>query len=290
MAGSGTLTPAAATAATHHVHEVVRRSGTSFLWGMRVLPKARREAMFAIYAFCREVDDVADGPDAPAAKLASLEEWRAEIARLYDGRPTRPTTRALAGPVAAYGLPREEFLAVIDGMEMDARAAVVAPSLEDFALYCRRVAGAVGMLSIHAFGAEEPHAREIAVALGEALQITNILRDLAEDAAEGRLYLPRELLEAHGITARDPQAVLDHPGLASASAELAARARARFQRTRELIGSCDPRPLKPCLLMMQVYERILARLEARGWHRPRIPVRVSKAEKLWIALRYGLLG
>ncbi|MDH3597052.1 MAG: squalene/phytoene synthase family protein, partial [Rhodospirillales bacterium] len=187
MAGSGTLTPAAATAATHHVHEVVRRSGTSFLWGMRVLPKARREAMFAIYAFCREVDDVADGPDAPAAKLASLEEWRAEIARLYDGRPTRPTTRALAGPVAAYGLPREEFLAVIDGMEMDARAAVVAPSLEDFALYCRRVAGAVGMLSIHAFGAEEPHAREIAVALGEALQITNILRDLAEDAAEGQV-------------------------------------------------------------------------------------------------------
>ncbi len=290
MAESGTLTPEAATAAIHHVHEVVRRSGTSFLWGMRVLPKARREAMFAIYAFCREVDDVADGTDEPEAKLASLEAWRAEIARLYEGRPTRPTTRALAGPVAAYRLPRDEFLAVIDGMEMDARAAVVAPSLEDFALYCRRVAGAVGMLSIHAFGAEEPRAREIAVALGEALQITNILRDLAEDAAEGRLYLPRELLDAHGITTRDPQAVLDHPGLAPASAELAARARARFQRTRELIGSCDPRPLKPCLLMMQVYERILARLEARGWHRPREPVRVSKAEKLWIAFRYGLLG
>jgi phytoene synthase len=146
------------------------------------------------------------------------------------------------------------------------------------------------MLSIHAFGAQEPHAREIAVALGEALQITNILRDLAEDAARGRLYLPRELLDAHGVTTRDPQAVLDHPGLAPASAELAARARARFQRTRELIGSCDPRPLKPCILMMQVYERVLARLEARGWHRPREPVRVSKPEKLWIALRYGLLA
>jgi len=290
MARSSAPSPAAATAANHHVHDVVRRSGTSFLWGMRVLPKARREAMFAIYTFCREVDDVADGSDDPEAKLARLEEWRAEIARLYEGRPTRPTTRALAGPVADYDLPRDEFLAVIDGMEMDAREAMVAPGLADFALYCRRVAGAVGMLSIHAFGAQEPHAREIAVALGEALQITNILRDLAEDAARGRLYLPRELLEAHGITTRDPQAVLDHPGLAPASAELAARARARFQRTRELIGSCDPRPLKPCLLMMQVYERVLDRLEARGWHRPREPVRVSKAEKLWIALRYGLLG
>jgi phytoene synthase len=257
---------------------------------MRVLPKARREAMFAIYALCREVDDVADGPGDPETKLARLEEWRAELARLYEGRPTRPTTRALAGPVAAFGLPREEFLAVIDGMEMDAREAMVAPSLEDFALYCRRVAGAVGMLSIHAFGAKEPHAREIAVALGEARQITNILRDLAEDAARGRLYLPREMLDAHGVATREPEAVLDHPGLALASAELAARARARFQRTRELIACCDPRPLKPCLLMMQVYERILARLEARGWQRPRVPVRLSKAEKLWIALRYGLLG
>jgi phytoene synthase len=257
---------------------------------MRILPRPRREAMFAIYAFCREVDDVADEPGEPDAKLARLEDWRAEITRLYEGRPTRPTTRALAGPVAAYGLPRDEFLAVIDGMEMDAREVMVAPALADLELYCRRVAGAVGMLSIHAFGAEEPAAREIAVVLGEALQITNILRDLAEDAARGRLYLPREILDAHGVTTRDPRAVLDHPGLAPVSAELAARARARFQRTRELIASCDSRPLKPCILMMQVYERILARLEARGWHRPRVPVRVSKAEKLWIALRYGLLG
>jgi phytoene synthase len=290
MAEGSTLSPAAATAANHHVHEVVRRSGTSFLWGMRVLPKARREAMFAIYAFCREVDDIADGPDTPDEKLARLEEWRAEIALLYEGRPTRPTTRALAGPVADYDLPRDEFLAIIDGMEMDAREAMVAPGLEDFELYCRRVAGAVGMLSIHAFGAREAQAREIAVTLGEALQITNILRDLAEDGARGRLYLPRELLAAHGIGSHDPQAVLEHPGLAPASAELAARARARFRRTRELMASCDRRPLKPCVLMMQVYERVLARLEARGWNRPREPVRVSKAEKLWIALRYGLLG
>jgi phytoene synthase len=290
MTGSGTLDTAVAAAASDHVQQVVRRSGSSFLWGIRILPRPRREAMFAIYAFCREVDDVADEPGEPDAKLAGLEDWRAEIARLYEGRPTRPTTRALAGPVAAYGLPRDEFLAVIDGMEMDAREAMVAPGLADLELYCRRVAGAVGMLSIHVFGAEEPEAREIAVVLGEALQITNVLRDLAEDAARGRLYLPRELLDAHGIETRDPQAVLGHPGLASASAELAEMARARFARTRALIAACAPRPLKPCILMMQVYERVLARLEARGWHRPRVPVRVSKAEKLWIALRYGLLG
>ncbi len=252
MAESSAPSPLTATAATHHVHQVVRGSGTSFLWGMRVLPKPRREAMFAIYAFCREVDDVADEPGAPEGKLARLEAWRAEIERLYEGRPTRPTTRALAGPIAAFDLPKEEFLAVIDGMEMDAREAMVGPSLEDFTLYCRRVAGAVGMLSIHAFGAREPQAREIAVALGEALQITNILRDLAEDADRGRLYVPRELLEAHGVMTRDPQAVLDHPGLVPASAELAARARARVERTREQKGSSDTAPHNPSQLNMPI--------------------------------------
>ena len=278
----------AAEAATDHVNEVVRNSGTSFLWGMRILPKPRREAMFAIYAFCREVDDVADEDGDPTSKLLDLEEWRAEIARLYEGRPTLPTTQALTEPVKAYKLPKEEFLAVIDGMEMDAREAMVAPTMEDLELYCRRVAGAVGMLSIHAFGAREPAAREIAVVLGEALQITNILRDLAEDAERGRLYLPRELLTAAGIDTSDPLEVLRHPGLAQVCAKMTAMARARFKRTRELMAGCDPGPLKPCILMIQVYQRYLDRLERRGWDRTALPVRISKLEKLWIALRYGL--
>lgn len=275
-------------AANSHVHEVVRRSGSSFLWGMRVLPKPRREAMFAIYAFCREVDDVADEPGEPAAKLAALEAWRQEIEALYAGAPTRPTTKALQPAVAAFELPKAEFLAVIDGMEMDAREDIRAPSLDDYALYCRRVAGAVGMLSIHAFGAKEPEAEEIAVVLGEALQTTNILRDLAEDAGRGRLYLPRELLETKGIEWRDPEAVLDHPELPAVCRAMAERAKSCFERTRTLMASCDPAPLKPCILMMAVYERILDRLEQRGWERPREAVSVSKPEKLWIALRHGL--
>ncbi|MEM7224728.1 MAG: presqualene diphosphate synthase HpnD [Pseudomonadota bacterium] len=275
-------------AATRHVHHVVQRSGTSFLWGMRVLPKARREAMYAIYAFCREVDDVADEPGAEADKLAALEAWRGEIDRLYAGQPTRPTTRALVPAVAAYDLPKTEFLAIIDGMEMDAREAMVAPDLATFELYCRRVAGAVGMLSIRAFGAGEPAAEKLAVALGEALQITNILRDLAEDAERGRLYLPRELIEAEAIAWDQPAAVLDHPGLVAVSRALAERARQDFATSRSLMAQCDPRPLKPCRLMMAVYEKTLDRLERRGWDRPREEVRISKAEKLWIVLRHGL--
>ncbi len=289
MAESASLSSSVAAAARDHVHEVVRRSGTSFLWGMRILPRPRREAMFSIYAFCREVDDVADEAGTESEKLRQLDWWRAEIGRLYEGCPGHPVTRALAGPVADYHLPREEFLAVIDGMEMDAREAMVGPSFVELEQYCRRVAGAVGMLSIHAFGADEPEARKIAVFLGEALQLTNILRDLGEDAARGRLYLPRELLEAHGITTTEPQAVLDHSGVAAVCADLARMAHARFKRVRALLRRCDRRRLKPAILMMQVYARILGRLERRGWDRPRQRVGLSKLEKLWVVLRYGLV-
>ena len=152
--------------------------------------------MYAIYAFCREVDDIADEPGAIEDKLAALVGWRTEIDRLFEGNPTRSTTRALLPALAAYSLPKKEFLAVIDGMEMDAREAMVAPSLADFELYCRRVAGAVGCLSICAFGATGSDGEQLAVTLGEALQVTNVLRDLDEDAARGRLYLPAAWLPA----------------------------------------------------------------------------------------------
>ena len=271
-----------------HVRAVVERAGSSFTWGMRVLPKPRREAMYAIYAFCREVDDIADEGGTREQKQAGLAEWRREIDRLYAGQPTFVTARALREPVADYDLPKEEFLALIDGMEMDATGPIVAPSREELALYCRRVAGAVGMLSINAFGAKEPAARELAVALGEGLQLTNILRDLDEDGAEGRLYLPREDLEAVGIEVRDPATALSDPALAAVCEGLAARAEARFAESLELLERCHKRALKPCVLMMEMYRRTLRRLRARGWAAPRQPVRLPTWEKLWILLRYGI--
>ena len=282
-------TPPGDAAAAVEARQVVARSGTSFHLGMRMLPKAQREAMYVIYAFCRAVDDIADEPGARGDKLAALDAWRGEIENLYQGRPSRPIARALAGPVADYGLPKAEFLALIDGMEMDAREAVQAPSWDDYRLYCRRVAGAVGMLSVRVFGETGPAADELAVALGGALQTTNILRDLAEDAERGRVYLPRELLDAHGLAAQDPAALLAAPGLAPACAELAEHARGLFGRARELIAACDRRRIRPALLMLEIYERLFKRLEARGWDRPRTPVKVPRLEKLWVVLRHGLL-
>ena len=288
MAQSSPIPQVDPTDAQQHVRTVVSRSGSSFTWGMRILPRERREAMYAIYAFCREVDDIADEPASRDWKLSQLADWRLEIDRLYAGRPGRPTTRALVLPVRDYGLAKEEFLAIIDGMEMDARQSMVAPTWSDFELYCRRVAGAVGMLSIRAFGASEPVAPEIAVTLGEALQFTNILRDIDEDAAEGRLYLPHNLLEQAGIGTRVPAEVLAHPALAKVCVPLSTMARQRFERSRRLIAGCNRQRLKPCILMMEVYERILHRLEHRGWAPPRDPVKVPRLEKLWIAFRYGL--
>ncbi len=287
IASSDGATGSTATA-MDHVRDIVARSGSSFLWGMRILPSHRRDAMYAIYAFCREVDDAADEPDAPEAKLEKLSSWRREIARLYSGEPAGPVGRALQGPVVEFSLPAEEFLAVIEGMEMDVRSTIVAPSFEEFTLYCRRVAGAVGMLSIRVFGETSAAAQELAVVQGEALQITNILRDVAEDAERGRLYLPGDLLAKHGMADLSPNEVLDHPGLAAACAELAEVAKRRFAHARALLAQCDRRRLRPARLMLESYDRLLRRLEARGWDRPREAVRLSRLEKLWVVLRYIL--
>ncbi|MSP79746.1 MAG: squalene synthase HpnD [Rhodospirillales bacterium] len=296
------------------IESIVRRSGTSFYWGMRVLPPERRQAMYAIYAFCREVDDIADGSLPAAAKAARLDAWAEEIERLFAGRggaetknpaaitapdplmlaafaagrPSEPIARALATPVAAFALAKRDFLAVIEGMRTDATARVRFPDRAALAHYCDCVAGAVGRLSNPVFGIARALGDPLAGALGEALQLTNILRDLDEDAALDRLYLPADLLARHGIPADSPAAVLAHPALSAACAEIAARAGARFDEARAILARIGPRERKPAVLMMEAYWRIYRRLVARGFAPPRRPVALSRLEKAWIALKNGI--
>ncbi len=277
------------TEAAAHALAVTKAAGSSFFWAMRTLPNERREAMYAIYAFCREVDDIADGEDPASEKHRLLEEWRAEIGRLYDGGPVCLTARALSAPVRAFGLRREDFIAVIDGMDMDVDDGIEAPSMEELETYCRRVAGAVGLLSIRAFGASQPRAEEFAIALGSALQLTNILRDVKQDAEIGRLYLPREMLLAHGIQSRDPREVLSHPALPGVCADVAAMAWARFAEAEDALAACPGPALRPAVVMMMMYRLILERLVERGWNDLGRPIEISKARKIWIAIRYGLL-
>ncbi len=272
-----------------HVDAIVKRSGTSFFWAMRLLPRAKREAMFAVYAFCREVDDIADGEASPAAKLAALAGWREEIAALFAGHPGHPITRALAEPVVRFGLARRDFEAMLEGMEMDAKGGMRAPSLAELERYCACVAGAVGHLSVGIFGATGEAARRLADCLGEAVQLTNVLRDLEEDVGMGRLYLPREILEAHGLPVGEPAAVLGHPRLPAASAELADVASRRFAEAMSLIRKLPRRQVRPALVMMMVYQRLLERLKSQGFRRAGRRIGLSKAEKFWIAVRYGLV-
>ncbi len=286
---TGEQSPISDPAALDHVKSVVKRSGTSFFWAMRRLPEEKRGAMYALYAFCREVDDIADEPGEAAGKLARLEEWRGEIGRLYEGRPGLPVSRALAGAVARFGLGREDFLAIIDGMEMDASPSLRIDGMDTLALYCDRVASAVGRLSNRIFGVDDAIGGKIAGSLGSALQLTNILRDLDEDAGLDRLYRPADLLAAHGIAERDPAAVLAHPRLPEVCERIAATASDRFAEARSLLAQCDRRRMRPAIVMMAVYRRIFDKLLRRGWKRLAEPVRLSRAEKLWLALRHGLL-
>lgn len=278
------------------VAAIVRAAGTSFYRGMAILPPARRQAMYAIYAFCRIVDDIADEESPFETRKPRLEEWRARIAALYRGDSTHaahgdaaaPVTRELRRAIQAYALRQQDFAAVIDGMEMDADAPLVAPDEATLDLYCDRVAAAVGRLSVRAFGDASAAADEVAYHLGRALQLTNILRDLHEDAQRGRLYLPRELLDASGIPP-DPRAALAHAALPQACATLAARAQAHFDAASRCMQRCDRTAMKPARLMGATYAAILAKLEARGWVRLDQPVRLSRWAKLRLALGH-LLG
>ena len=272
-----------------YIETVVRRSGTSFYWAMRRLPEEKWRAMFAVYAFCREVDDIADEPGAIAEKLRRLGVWRDEIERLYAGNPTFPVTRGLVLPVSLFGLRKEDFLAVIEGMELDAAEALRIADADELWWYCDCVACAVGRLSNRIFGIGEEMGNCVAGVLGQALQLTNILRDIHEDAERDRLYLPAVLLARHGVPDGALPAVLAHPNLAQACAELAETVERLFAEADILLADCDRRQMRPAVMMMEVYRRIFQRLVRRGWRRLAEPVTLSKLEKVWVLVRHGMV-
>jgi phytoene synthase len=255
---------------------------------MRVLPPDRRHAMYAIYAFCRIVDDIADEDGDYAVKAARLDAWRARVSGLYAGAADGPVTRVLVLAASRFGLRQADFLAVIDGMQTDAEAPVVAPTLDELDLYCDRVAAAVGRLSVRAFGDASPAADRVAYNLGRALQLTNILRDVTEDAARGRIYLPGEWLDEAAVP-RDPARILGAPGLPSVCGRVAYLARGYFRDAHAAMAACDKAAMKPARLMGATYAALLARIERAGWRFPAPRVGLPAWQKLWLALRYGLL-
>ena len=271
---------------TAYVTALVKASGTSFYHGMKILPPERRDAMYAIYAFCRVVDDIADEEGLNfAAKQAELEAWRQRIAGLYErGEAECPITRALLIVIRDYHLRRDDFIAIIDGMEMDAGAPIIAPPLAELDLYCDRVASAVGRLSVRVFGDSSPAADEVAHALGRGLQLTNILRDVAEDAERGRIYLPAEFLVEAGVTT-DPASLLTAPALPQICARVAEIAEQNFARAHEAMARCDAKAMRPAQMMEASYRPLLDILRRRNFDYAQGRVSLPKWKKLMLAAR-----
>lgn len=263
-------------------------SRSSFYLAMRLMPKPKREAMFTIYAFNRAVDDIADEGECDAGeRLRQLEQWRSAISSIYSGA-NEPS--ALAEVIAGFRLRHEDFSAVLEGVAMDITGASFAPDFATLDHYCDCVASAVGRLSIRIFGMEDEPGFRLAHHLGRALQFTNILRDLAEDAGMGRLYLPREILEEAGISARDPNEVLAHPNIDMACRRFAQLAHEHYRGADSVLQSGARGSLQSPRLMSAVYRRLLRKMERTGWRPPHHRVSVGRAPMLLIALRYGLSG
>jgi squalene synthase HpnD len=263
-------------------------SGSSFYAAMRILPREQREAMFQIYSFCRHVDDIADSDGPREERLKALQQWRDDIDALYQGRPPA-RLRDYAATIARFGLKREDFLAIIDGMEMDVPADIRAPDIATLDLYCDRVASAVGRLSVKVFGMPEDDGILLAHHLGRALQLTNILRDIDEDAGLGRLYLPREGLLHAGITSDDPAKVVAERMLPKVCIPLAERAKRHFEQADEVMKRNARRAVRAPRIMEKYYRAILDLLLARGFAPPREAVRVGKLARIAIILRYAII-
>lgn len=262
--------------------------GSSFYAAMRILPREQREAMFQVYSFCRFVDDIADSDGPRPQRLAELQQWRDDIDALYRGNPP-PRLRDYTPSLQQFGLKRQDFLDIIDGMEMDVPADIRAPDEATLDIYCDRVASAVGRLSVRIFGLPEDDGIALAHHLGRALQLTNILRDLDEDAGIGRLYLPREGLQAAGITSTDPIAVMASPALPQVCAPLVKRAQAHFKSADEVMNRNTRRTVRAPRIMSKYYHSILQLLIARGFEKPRLPVKLGKASRIAILLQYAII-
>ena len=274
--------------AAAHANYSNTASSSSFYAAMRILPREQRDAMFQIYSFCRQVDDIADSEGPRPERLAALQKWRDDIDALYRGDPPERLWDYLAS-VRQFGLKREDFLAIVDGMEMDVPQDIRAPDLATLDLYCDRVASAVGRLSVRVFGLPEDDGILLAHHLGRALQLTNILRDIDEDAGIGRLYLPREALLHAGIASDDPLTVISDPALPGVCGPLAERARAHFEKADEIMNRNPRRAVRAPRIMSRYYRAILALLVSRGFASPRAPVRVNKMARIAILVRYALI-
>jgi phytoene synthase len=265
--------------------QVTRKSRSNFFFAFLALPRHRRDALYAVYAFCRTVDDVVDLGSDPGAQRAELGRWRADIARCYEGGSIEhPIARQLAAAVQDFHLPRAALEAIVDGCEMDLTQATY-ETAEDLEPYCYRVASAVGLCCIEIFGYTDPRARQYAVSLGMALQLTNIIRDVGADARNGRVYIPQADLRRFGVSNDDLRAARYGDAFVALMAHEAARARGYYADARAAYPGVDARSLVAAEIMGRIYYALLEEIEARRFRVFDARVTLPARRKAAIALR-----
>ena len=257
-------------------------SGSSFYYAFRFLPPARRRAITALYAFCREVDDVVDETADAQLAATKLAWWRQEIALLFDGRPQHPVTRALQPALEPYGITAQRLNEIVDGMEMDLRQARYL-DFKALERYCYLVAGAVGLLAAGIFGYRDARTLEYARTLGTAFQLTNIIRDVGEDARKNRVYLPVEDLQRFGVGVAELREGRHGPAFVELMRFEAARAREHYARALAALPAADRRAQRPGLIMAAIYRALLDEIERDGFQVLRARTSLTPVRKLWIA-------
>ena len=262
-------------------------SGSSFYYSFLFLPPARRRGITALYAFCREVDDAVDEPGDPVVARARLDWWRGETERLFAGAPQHPVTRALAPAITSFGLERAHLDEIIDGMAMDLEHARY-PDFDALRGYCHKVAGVVGLLAARVFGFSNPRTLDYAARLGLAFQLTNLLRDVGEDARNNRIYLPLEDLARFDVPAAELLGARHSERFEKLMAFETERAEACYREALACLPAEDARAQRPGLVMAAIYRTLLEEIRRDGFHVLERRIALTPVRKLWIAWRTWL--
>ena len=260
------------------------QSGSSFYYSFVILPKKQRQAITALYAYCREVDDVVDNTAEPAIAQTKLDWWREELDRLYQGQPQHPVTQALAHVLKHTDLPREQLQEILDGMTMDLEQNRYA-GFKELSLYCYRVASVVGLLAAHIFGYRDHRTQKYARDLGMAFQLTNIIRDVREDAERNRIYLPQTMLAEFHVTEADILQFKQTPELSQLLAELTSQARHYYRRALNHLPKQDRYAQRAGLMMAAIYQSILDEVELDGFRVMQHRINLPSSRKFWIAMK-----
>ena len=268
----------------------LRATPSSFYWAMRILPRIKRDAIFEMYSFCREVDDIADGVLPVDEKIELLNEWRHRIDDVIDGAGAVNFSDGFSKTIMHYGIDRDDLFAVINGMETDAVEKVTIANMDELDIYMDRVASAVGKISNKIFGLRGEQADSLAVNLGRALQLTNILRDIVEDASLGRTYIPQSVLEKYSVQKTEANEILKDENLPKVLNFMATLAQEYYQKADKNLMALPRGPSRPVRIMKAVYGRVLEKMIKNDWHYPYAPTRISKIEKIFIAAKAAFLA